>query len=484
MTAEIYDLIVIGGGAVAENAAERAVKGGLRTVIVESELVGGECSYWACMPSKALLRSGAVLTAARRVAGAADAVTGELDVGAVLRRRDAIVHEWSDESQVHWLEKTSIDLVRGHGRISGVREVTVTDNDGATTVLTATHAVIVSTGSTSVLPNIPGLIGVGPWNSRDATSAQKIPESLAIIGGGVTATEMATAYTSLGANVTVIARSELLGGMEPFAGDVVTVALRGNGATVLVGVSTTKAVRDESGDVELTLDDGRTVTASEVLVATGRVARTDDIGLQTIGLTPGDWLTVDDTMLVQGDSPALAGDWLYATGDVNHRALLTHQGKYQARIAGDVIAVRAQGGTVDDAPWGTNVATADHAAVPQVIFTEPEVASVGLTATAAETAGRRIRVVDYDLGWVPGATVHAADYAGKARAIVDEDRRILLGVTFVGQDVAELLHAATIAIVGEVSIDRLWHAVPSHPTLSEIWLRLLEEYGRPGEDAR
>ena len=482
MTAASYDLIVIGGGAIAENVAERAVKGGLRAVIVESELVGGECSYWACMPSKALLRSGAARTAARRVAGAAEAVAGELDVGAVLRRRDTFTHEWSDESQVSWLEKAGIDLVRGHGRISGVREVTVTTDDGATTVLTATHAVTVSTGSAPLLPDIPGLSGIDPWTSREATSAQRIPDRLAIIGGGVVAAEMATAYVSLGAIVTVIARSELLGGMEPFAGELVTATLRGNGATVLIGVSTTGAVRTGSGDVELTLDDGRTVTASEVLVATGRVPRTDDLGLETIGLTPGGWLTVDDTLLVQGDSPALAGDWLYATGDVNHRALLTHQGKYQARAAGDVIAARAHGGPVDDAPWGTHVATADHAAVPQVTFTDPEVASVGLTAAAAMRAGRRIRVVDYDLSSVAGASLLADGYTGQARAIVDEDRHVLLGVTFVGQDVAELLHAATIAVVAEVPIDRLWHAVASYPTLSEVWLRLLEEYGRPGDD--
>jgi pyruvate/2-oxoglutarate dehydrogenase complex dihydrolipoamide dehydrogenase (E3) component len=183
---------------------------------------------------------------------------------------------------------------------------------------------------------------------------------------------------------------------------------------------------------------------------------------------------------VQGDSPALAGDWLYATGDLNHRALLTHQGKYQARAAGDVIVARAAGRTVDDAPWGTHVATADHAAVPQVTFTDPEVASVGLTAEAAEKAGYRIRVLDYDLGGVAGASVQADGYTGQARAIVDLDTEVLLGVTFVGAGVGELLHAATIAVVGQVPISRLWHAVPSYPTLSEVWLRLLETYGRPG----
>jgi len=205
-------------------------------------------------------------------------------------------------------------------------------------------------------------------------------------------------------------------------------------------------------------------------VAVGRQPRSNDIGLDTVGIEPGTWLDVDDTLLVKGT------DWLYATGDINHRALLTHQGKYQARAAGDVIAARAKGETVDDAPWGLHVATADHEVVPQVTFSDPEVASVGLTSTAAEKAGYRIRVADYNIGWVAGASLQADGYEGKARMVVDEDRGVILGVTFVGQDVSELLQAATIAIAGQVPLARLWHAVPAYPTMNEIWLRLLETY--------
>jgi pyruvate/2-oxoglutarate dehydrogenase complex dihydrolipoamide dehydrogenase (E3) component len=477
MTETEYDLIVIGGGAVAENVADRAVQGGLTAILLESELVGGECSYWACMPSKALLRSGIALRAARNVGGTREAVTGALDVAATLKRRDSFTHNWDDQSQVDWVEGAGIALLRGHGRLTGVKTVSVEAPDGTLTHLTARHAVVVSTGSDPLLPDIEGLAGVSPWTPREATSAEIIPESLAIIGGGVVAVEMATAYASFGCDVTVVARSGLLRGEEDFAAELVGASLERLGVTLRIGVSPTAASRDADG-VTLTLDDGSSVTAEEVLVATGRRPRTTDIGIDTVGFEPGDWLTTDDTLLVRGatndETP-----WLYATGDVNHRALLTHQGKYQARATGDVIAARALGRPVHDGRWGAHAATADHAAVPQVTFSDPEVASVGLTSDAARKAGFDIRVIDYDLGWVAGASLQADDYTGKARMVVDEERKVVLGVTFVGPDVSEMIHAATIAVVGEVPLDRLWHAVPAYPTMNEIWLRLLEEYGRP-----
>lgn len=467
-----YDVIVLGAGAIGENVADRAVRGGLTAVIVESELVGGECSYWACMPSKALLRSAQVLRAARAVPGAAEAVTGELDVQAVLARRNSFTSNWKDDGQVEWLDSAGISLVRGHGRITAAKQVTVTAGDGSATVLTARHAVVVSTGSDAFVPDIPGLREAGPWTSRDATSTQSVPDSLAIVGGGVVAVEMATAFAGFGTAVTVISRSGLLTTMEPFAGERVAEALREQGATVLLDTKTNQVTRTADG-VVLELGNGATVEAEQVLVATGRTPRTVDVGLEMLGLEPGSWLETDDTMLVRGF------DWLYATGDVNHRALLTHQGKYQARAAGDVIAARAKGAPVSDAPWGTHVATADHQAVPQVTFTEPEVASVGLTSEAAREAGYDIRVVDYEIGQVSGAKVRADGYRGTARMVVDERRKVILGVTFVGPDVSELLQAATFAVVAEIPLDRLWHAVPAYPTVNEIWLRLLETYGRP-----
>jgi pyruvate/2-oxoglutarate dehydrogenase complex dihydrolipoamide dehydrogenase (E3) component len=463
-----YDVVVLGAGAVGENAADRAVRGGLTAVLVEHELVGGECSYWACMPSKALLRSAQALRAARQVSGAAQAVTGDLDVPAVLARRDSFTSNWKDDGQVQWVAGAGIALVRGQGRFTGPKEVTVTGPDGATTVLTARQAVVVATGSDALIPDIEGLRDSRPWTSREATSAKSVPSSLVIIGGGVVASEMATAYAAFGTTVTLVSRGGLLSAMEPFASDLVVTALREQGVTVHLDTQTTRVTRTVDGVVVETSNG--TVTAAEVLVATGRTPRTGDIGLDTIGLKPGDWLKTDDTMRVTGF------DWLYAVGDVTRRALLTHQGKYQARAAGDVIAARARQAPLSDAPWGAHVATADHEAVPQVTFTDPEIASVGLTAKAAREAGYDIRTVDYEIGQVAGALVYADGYTGTARMVVDERRKVVLGMTFAGPDVSEMLQAATIAVVAEVPIDRLWHAVPAYPTINEIWLRLLEKY--------
>ena len=474
-----YDVVVIGAGPVGENVADRIVQGGLTVAIVERELVGGECSYWACMPTKALLRSGAALRAARQVPGAREAVTGDLDVAAVLARRDAFASNWQDDGQVSWLESAGIPLYRGHGRLSADRVVEVTAEDGTTTTLTARHAVVVATGSGALVPDIEGLRDAAPWTSREAVAAKQVPGRLAIIGGGVVASEMATAFSEFGSSVTMLARDGVLHLAEPFVGERVAESLRAKGVSVRIGAEAGSVKRNDDGTVSITLADGEQVDADELLVAIGRTPNTRDLGLDAVGLTPGEWLTVDDTLRVLGADGAPLGDgWLYAAGDVNRRVLLTHQGKYQARAVGDVIVARAKGEAVDDDRWGRHVATADERAVPQVVFTDPEVASVGLTAAAAEAAGLRIRVVDYDLAATAGSSLHAEGYQGHARMVVDEDRKVIAGFTLVGPDVAEMLHAATITVVGEVPLDRLWHAVPAFPTVSEVWLRLLETYGR------
>ena len=461
-----FDVVVIGAGPAGENVAGRVVRGGLSAAIVESELVGGECSFWACIPSKALLRPGEAVAAARAVDGAKQAVTGAIDAGAVLKRRDGFTHGWDDQSQVDWLDNEQITLVRGNGRLAGPRRVEVGDN-----VLEARHAVVIATGTGASIPPVPGLAEARPWTTREATSAKAPPESLIVLGGGVAGCELAQAWSSLGSRISIVeAADRILPGLEPFASELVDTALRAHGVDIHTRTKATSVSRKEA--VEVGLDDGRTLTANEILVAAGRKPQTSDLGLETVGLEPGSWLEADDTLAVR----AVDGQWLYAVGDVNRRALLTHQGKYQARICGDVIAARARG-DVDTSPWGRHAATADHAAVPSVVFTDPQVASVGLTEQAAQHAGLHVRVVDAQFGDTAGASLFADDYRGQARIVVDEDRRVVVGATFVGPGVSDLLSSATIAVVGEIPVERLWHAVPAFPTMSEIWLRLLEAYG-------
>jgi dihydrolipoamide dehydrogenase len=466
-----YDIVVLGAGPVGENVADRTRAAGLSTAVVEGELVGGECSYWACMPSKALLRPVIARADARRVPGLSQAVRGPLDAAAVLAHRDEYTSHWQDDGQVQWLGGIGADLYRGHGRLTGPRTVTVTGPDGERRVLTARHAVVICTGSRAALPDLPGLAAVRPWTSREATSAKSVPGRLVVVGGGVVATEMATAWQALGSRVTLLVRGKgLLPRMEPFAGELVAEALTETGADVRTGTSVESVTR-ENGTVVIVTDGGDRIEADEILFATGRAPRTDDIGLETVGLEPGSWLDVDDSLRVTGH------DWLYAVGDVNHRALLTHQGKYQARIAGAAIAARASGVPIlESDPWGAHAATADHAAVPQVVFTDPEAAAVGLSLAEAEEAGHRVRAVDVDLSSVAGAGLYADGYRGRARMVVDLEDEIVRGVTFVGPGVGELIHSATVAVAGQVPLSRLWHAVPPYPTISEVWLRLLEAY--------
>ncbi|MGX1676385.1 dihydrolipoyl dehydrogenase family protein [Streptomyces sp. NPDC055400] len=472
MTTEMYDVIVVGAGPVGQNVAERARAAGLSVAVVERELVGGECSYWACVPSKALLRPVISIADARRVDGARAAVTGRISADDVFARRNRYVSDYDDSGQADWIGSIGADLVRGIGRLDGDRRVTVSSSDGER-LLTARHAVALCTGSNAVLPDLPGMAEARPWTNRTATDSVTVPDRLVVVGGGGVGVEMATAWQGLGSTVTLLARGPLLRRMEPFAGEMVAEGLKEAGVDVRIGVSVTELRRpDPSGPVGILLDDGTQLEADEILFATGRSPRTEDLGLETVGLSPGSWLDVDDTCTVRG----VDGDWLYAVGDINRHALLTHQGKYQARIVGDTIGARAAGQPLDTEPWGAHAVTADHHAVPQVFFCDPEAAAVGISSAQAEQTGYRVRVVDVRFNEAQGANLYADGYQGRARMVVDLDRETLLGVTFVGPGVSELLHSATVAVAGEVPVPRLWHAVSCFPTISEVWFFLLKAY--------
>jgi dihydrolipoamide dehydrogenase len=433
--------------------------------LVERELLGGECSYWACVPSKALLRPAEALWLARHSPGAREAVKGPLSAREALARRDYMVGNYNDASQEKWAVGVKLTVVRGHGRLAGPRKVRVEGKDGPRE-LTVRKAVVLATGSAPRIPDVPGLREANPWDNRQGTGARQVPRRLVVLGGGPVGVELAQAWRSLGSEeVTLVHRGpRLIPRAEPFASEAVEQALREEGVTVRLGAQLQRVHRPGGGgEVTVTLDTGDTLRADEVLVATGRTARTEDLGLETVGLTPGRPVQVDGQLRAQG----VDGGWLYACGDVNGRNLLTHMGKYQGRLVGDLLAGRE----------GRGGAWADAKATPQVIFTHPQVAWVGRTEAEAREAGVPVRTVRQELSTVAGMALLGEGLGGSAKLVVDERRRVVVGATFVGPEMGELLHAATIAVAGEVPLDTLWHAVPAFPSVSEIWLRLLEGYG-------
>lgn len=483
------DVIVIGGGPVGENVAQYAIEGtDLTAILVERELVGGECSYWACMPSKALLRPIAVADTASHLGGVS---SPQLAVPQLLARRDEFVSHYDDSSQLDWTDSAGIQVVRGRARLSGEREVLVergAEESDATSAsgpvrLHARRAVVLATGSEATVPG--PLSPARPWTSRDVTAVQQIPERLLIVGGGVVAVEAATWMAALGSQVTMLVRGEdLLSGYEPFAGQHVREALETAGVRIRFGTEVVSASREAAvsageadsaagpaadgdtgrlhgGPVTVTVQDAdgqRELSGDELLAATGRRPRLSDLGLETVDLGADD---------VTG---AALPDWLHAVGDASGEVPLTHWGKYRARVIGERIRAAALGQEPEP--------VVDTALSPQVVFTDPQVASVGMTEAQAREAGHRVEVSQLPFGSAAGTALLRDDVTGTAQIVVDAATHLLLGITFVGPEAGEQIHAGTVAIVGQVPVDVLRHAVPTFPAASELWLNLLEQLPR------